>query len=1028
MAVVSCPECSKRLKVADTSLGKKVKCSCGNIFVAEEGNGGLAAPKKPAAVVAPEKVFVSCSECGSKLKVATTSLGKKMKCPKCASVFIANIEDEEPPPPPRKVVKTAPPPDDDDEEAPSSRPKAKAKPKKNEEEMDALFSFAQAEAEADDQGAIFDEERSTVDDDDDEEEIRPKAKPPAKGKARPVKPRYDDDDDDDEDEAPPKKRKPVAAPPAKPVYPSRLLVNIFVFFMLLAYVGFFVSVEYFGVDLGLKKTRPIVQPKKKDDRPSEPAWADRLAARQKEEKEWSSAFPPRPDVPGGVLAIWKPETSNAPLDLAFAVGSPTLASLASDNDKVSVQLWDLKTLKPGKSFPASIAAEPGARMTFSPKGDLIAAIAKRDKAVKIWQTSDGKELKSLSLEKDPEDIVFSSDGKHLLVQSGNAVEGMDVIQWNIADWKNSKFNKDSAKDVVYLLSPAGDKIVEIQTTQKKLFIHELDSGKKQEVKDIPERSYQGARLSPAGTHLALSAKDGEGSESVQTLSLEPGKTPIELSVEKMPVDRLTFSWNGKYVAYTVEGDMGQVKIFEIAPPKLRWSGPARAFAFSPGGAFIALAQADSVQLLSFEEMIAAKELEGDWKLDAMTMDGKSLPKEAVQKMRFNISADKVRIFEDDKQVEEDGYKLDAAKRPMHFDMIEAKATKLAICKLEGDTLFVCNAMPDKARPTKFDASNGSGNTLTILKRSMEVKKDVEKKDVEKKDVEKKDIEKKDIEKKNIVKALPAGDWQVVSAIGPDGKKESAEKTQKMKYTTTADKLSMFVDGKLEDDNSYKLDATKDPMHLDILALTGDTEGKTFLSICKLGKNTLTICSAGPDMPRPTAFAGGKGFLLVELERMSGKEKIDEKKTDEKKIDKPMPPDGKLDAKAAITKLKSLGADIREIDGEVKSVSFRKATNEALALLAALPTLEEIDLTSAREVSDAGLVHLKGLPNLKTLKFTDVGGVTDAGMPSLAGIKSLEELNLAGTGVTDKGLIQMGVTGRPLCCHGKQLLGQYSVRI
>jgi hypothetical protein len=24
--------------------------------------------------------------------------------------------------------------------------------------------------------------------------------------------------------------------------------------------------------------------------------------------------------------------------------------------------------------------------------------------------------------------------------------------------------------------------------------------------------------------------------------------------------------------------------------------------------------------------------------------------------------------------------------------------------------------------------------------------------------------------------------------------------------------------------------------------------------------------------------------------------------------------------------------------------------------------------------------------------------------------------------------KLGVTGRPLCCHGKQLLGQYSVRI
>ena len=36
MAIVSCPDCGKKLKVSDASIGKKVKCSCGNVFVAEE--------------------------------------------------------------------------------------------------------------------------------------------------------------------------------------------------------------------------------------------------------------------------------------------------------------------------------------------------------------------------------------------------------------------------------------------------------------------------------------------------------------------------------------------------------------------------------------------------------------------------------------------------------------------------------------------------------------------------------------------------------------------------------------------------------------------------------------------------------------------------------------------------------------------------------------------------------------------------------------------------------------------------------
>src|SRR5215831_3745131 len=95
MAIVSCPECSKRLKVADTSVGKKVKCSCGKVFVAESKDAAPArAPKS-----APEKVLVACSECGAKLKVATTSLGKRMKCPKCTGVFTASAEEAAAPPP-----------------------------------------------------------------------------------------------------------------------------------------------------------------------------------------------------------------------------------------------------------------------------------------------------------------------------------------------------------------------------------------------------------------------------------------------------------------------------------------------------------------------------------------------------------------------------------------------------------------------------------------------------------------------------------------------------------------------------------------------------------------------------------------------------------------------------------------------------------------------------------------------------------------------------------------------------------------
>src|SRR5437667_11208868 len=104
MAIVSCPECHKKLKVADTSVGKKVKCSCGHVFVAPTEEMAITH------VAVPDKVVVACTECGAELKVAATSLGKKMKCPKCAGVFVAAVppppaEEEDVPPPPAKLSK-----------------------------------------------------------------------------------------------------------------------------------------------------------------------------------------------------------------------------------------------------------------------------------------------------------------------------------------------------------------------------------------------------------------------------------------------------------------------------------------------------------------------------------------------------------------------------------------------------------------------------------------------------------------------------------------------------------------------------------------------------------------------------------------------------------------------------------------------------------------------------------------------------------------------------------------------------------
>jgi predicted RNA-binding Zn-ribbon protein involved in translation (DUF1610 family) len=229
--VLTCPDCAKKLKVADNLRGKKVKCSCGRVFVAA-ANG--AAPRPAAAPAAAEKVLIACSECEAKLKVATTSLGKKMKCPKCGEVFVAatarpkpapavvSDDEDEAPPPPRKAKLPAPADDlddlMDDDDAPPP-PKAKKKP-------------------------VIEDENEDEDDDEDEA-------PPAKARRRP-----DDDEDEEEDEdedkpAPPKKRSAL-----------RLILMLIIFLVIIG--GAVAGADYMGfLDLGLfpKPTPQAHRPK-----------------------------------------------------------------------------------------------------------------------------------------------------------------------------------------------------------------------------------------------------------------------------------------------------------------------------------------------------------------------------------------------------------------------------------------------------------------------------------------------------------------------------------------------------------------------------------------------------------------------------------------------------------------------------------------------------------------------------------------------------------------------------------------------
>ncbi|MHB1037842.1 MAG: leucine-rich repeat domain-containing protein [Pirellulales bacterium] len=92
-------------------------------------------------------------------------------------------------------------------------------------------------------------------------------------------------------------------------------------------------------------------------------------------------------------------------------------------------------------------------------------------------------------------------------------------------------------------------------------------------------------------------------------------------------------------------------------------------------------------------------------------------------------------------------------------------------------------------------------------------------------------------------------------------------------------------------------------------------------------------------------------------------------------------------------------------GEVLRLYWSSATDDGLALLDKLPSLQDVNLETSQNITEAGLTHLKGLAKLRRLSLCETQ-TTDAGLAHLAGLTELEELQLSDNRITDAGMAHL----------------------
>ena len=102
-----------------------------------------------------------------------------------------------------------------------------------------------------------------------------------------------------------------------------------------------------------------------------------------------------------------------------------------------------------------------------------------------------------------------------------------------------------------------------------------------------------------------------------------------------------------------------------------------------------------------------------------------------------------------------------------------------------------------------------------------------------------------------------GTWTAVS-FRREGQETPAEIVRTITRTVEGDHVVWRRDGKSFAGTTVVLDPGRDPKTIDVLPDGGPSRGKRVLGIYKLENDTLTLCMADADQPRPREFKAEKG--------------------------------------------------------------------------------------------------------------------------------------------------------------------------
>lgn len=234
---------------------------------------------------------------------------------------------------------------------------------------------------------------------------------------------------------------------------------------------------------------------------------------------------------------------------------------------------------------------------------------------------------------------------------------------------------------------------------------------------------------------------------------------------------------------------------------------------------------------------AARELaglEGVWRFATVAVNGTEHPAPPFDTNKLIIAKGGRYVIVQGPRVTHGVIQLDPTASPKHYDVTVTggRARGLVtrgVYELDGETYRICLPLDGKTRPATVRSQPGT--VFFAFRR-----------------------EKRDYKEalEAVARQELAGRWQSVS-YALDGKNATAEQMQKIQLVIdSAGNSTALNDGKVFIASSIKVDASTDPMSMDLTFTDGDYKGTTSLGIYKIEDGVLTICRCRPKKPgRPS---------------------------------------------------------------------------------------------------------------------------------------------------------------------------------